>query len=66
MFKPYLKRTKLTQVELYTKTQSHPHSDHDQLQKNSSISSTSAFGLEQSIVFPTSFYEHEPQPANTQ
>lgn len=65
MFKPSLKRSKLQEIQLYTKTYEPPHTDHQTLKALTQHAvRNSSFDVEDNIIFPTSFF-HETAPIST-
>lgn len=62
MFKPSLKRSRLDEIQLYTKTYEPPHSDHVNIKNTrTTIVESTTFNIEENIIFPTSFFEEQPK-----
>lgn len=59
MFKPSLKRSKLQQIQQYTKKYIPPHEQHARVKDERQEIERQSFEIEQNIIFPTSFYEAE-------
>lgn len=62
MYRHSLKRSKIEQVELYTKTTPKPHAHHHTA-FNIPTQSLPA-PIEEAILFPASFYEQQERPKN--
>ena len=65
MYRPSLKRSKIEQIELYTKTCRPAHIEHQALRTTPACNTDLAvLCTEDAVVFPTSFYQQKELPKN--
>lgn len=65
MYRPSLKRSKIEQIELYTKTYRPTHIEHHTLRTTPACNADLAVLCTEDVVaFPTSFYEQREIPKN--